>query len=206
MKQVSAIVIAVAFSVMLGTVVYAAGMSDELFSAVEKNDIQKVRELITKSADVNVKEEHGNTPLIKAAGRGYAEIAELLIAKGADVNAQSWSQGNTPLILAASFGRLETTKLLIAKGADVNAKTKQGQTPLMGAAYSGYIDVATVLLGKGCQSQCSRCEGGDGIGRGAKKGYDGYGHGAHAGRGQVTISRQDRRSVIFPIFLLLSIC
>ncbi|OGP52762.1 MAG: hypothetical protein A2Y65_03625 [Deltaproteobacteria bacterium RBG_13_52_11] len=139
MKHVRAIVLVLAFSVLLGTVVYSAGISDELFSAVEKNDIQKVKELIAKGADVNVKEEHGNTPLIKAASRGYTEIAELLIAKGADVNAQNWSMGNTPLILAASWGHTGTTKLLIAKGADVNAKAKDGQTPLMGAAYSGYI-------------------------------------------------------------------
>ena len=58
-----------------------------------------------------------------AAWRGKKEVAELLIANGADVNAKD-VVGETPLHKAVIDGRKETTELLIAKGADVNAKTK----------------------------------------------------------------------------------
>ena len=68
----------------------------------------------------------GGTPLHVAAMEGYNEIAELLIAKGADVNA--WDgNGKTSLHLAATK---EIVELLIDKGANVNAQRDNGDTPL----------------------------------------------------------------------------
>ena len=68
-------------------------------------------------------------PLHYAALKGQKEIAELLIAKGADVNAK-YDRGWTPLLWAAREGHKEIAELLIAKGADVNAKDDGGATPL----------------------------------------------------------------------------
>ena len=43
--------------------------------------------LITKGANVNAKDEDNYTALILASKKGHKDVAELLIAKGADVNA-----------------------------------------------------------------------------------------------------------------------
>jgi ankyrin repeat protein len=67
--------------------------------------------------------------LLFAALSGRREIAELLIAKGADVNAKG-DDGSTPLHSAAWYDRKEVAELLIANGADVNAKDDGGDTPL----------------------------------------------------------------------------
>ena len=59
----------------------------------------------------------------------HKEIAEVLIAAGADVNAKN-NRDMTPLHQAARSGRNEIAGLLIAKGADVNAKDENSLTPL----------------------------------------------------------------------------
>jgi ankyrin repeat protein len=44
--------------------------------------------LLAYKADVNAKDDHGQTPLLEAAARGDLEIVELLLANKADVNAK----------------------------------------------------------------------------------------------------------------------
>jgi ankyrin repeat protein len=68
---------------------------------------------------VNVKNEFGWTPLHYAALKGQKEIAELLIAKGADVNAVG-DLGRTPLDLAYA----ETADLLRKHGGKTGAELK----------------------------------------------------------------------------------
>jgi ankyrin repeat protein len=75
-------------------------------------------------------------PLDYAAINGRAEMADLLIAFGADMNAKDNLFGETPLHYAianckfAVKGQLEVVELLIKRGADVNAKDAKGLTPL----------------------------------------------------------------------------
>ena len=80
--------------------------------------------------DVNAKNAvSGRTPLHNAARKGHKEIAELLIAKGANLDAKD-KDGTTPLHITTLFGHKEIAELLIAKGADLDAQSKRGQTPL----------------------------------------------------------------------------
>ena len=79
-----------------------------------------------------------------AAWRGRKEIAELLIAKGANLNAKNNDEG-TPLHNAAWKGHVEIAKLLIVKNADVNAKDVEGQTPLDWAEEEKQKETANLL-------------------------------------------------------------
>jgi len=79
-----------------------------------------------------------------AAWRGRKEIAELLIAKGADLNTKN-KDGGTPLHNAAWKGHVEIAKLLIVKNADVNAKDVEGQTPLDWAEEEKHTEIVDLL-------------------------------------------------------------
>ena len=96
---------------------------------------------------MNAKTGGGVTPLHDAAF-GHKEIAELLIDKGADVDAQDVN-GWTPLHCAARNGHKEIAELLLAKGADVGVKNKAGFTPLHLAAYWDHTKIVKLLIAEG---------------------------------------------------------
>ncbi|MEG4404945.1 ankyrin repeat domain-containing protein [Microcoleus sp. MON2_D5] len=79
---------------------------------------------------------------------GSKEVAELLIAKGVDVNAKG-THGGTPLHIAAMFDRIKVAQTLIAKGADINARTESqyfNRTPLF---FARSPEMAKLLIAKG---------------------------------------------------------
>ena len=64
---------------------------------------------------MNAKSKYGVTPLHYAAGYGHKEIAELLIDKGADVDAKA-DNGITPLDAAIKFKKTELADLIRKHG------------------------------------------------------------------------------------------
>jgi ankyrin repeat protein len=96
------------------------GTEEALFTAVRKGNIEQVRLLISKCADVNIKNNVCCTPLHYAAEYGHLVVTEFLIANGADINAQTMNN-LTPLHMAARRGHYNVVDLLIEKGADIDA-------------------------------------------------------------------------------------
>uniref|UniRef100_A0A803SWP2 Nuclear factor kappa B subunit 2 n=1 Tax=Anolis carolinensis TaxID=28377 RepID=A0A803SWP2_ANOCA len=75
---------------------------------------------------------------------------ELLVEKGADVNAAERQSGRTPLHLAVEMENLNLATCLIKKlGADVNAQTSAGNTPLHLAAGMGSPILTKMLIKAG---------------------------------------------------------
>ena len=103
-----------------------------IYDAVQRGNIEAVKQHIAVGTDINAKSNTRSqyTPLFVAAFKGHREIAELLIANGADVHAKDM-RGGTSLLIATMLGRTEVVELLISKGADVNAKDRLGRTPLI---------------------------------------------------------------------------
>lgn len=72
---------------------------DEILEAAESEDIKKLKSLIDKNADLDVKGEYGWTALHWACRAGDIESVKLLIDAGANINARDDNQ-RTPLLLA----------------------------------------------------------------------------------------------------------
>jgi ankyrin repeat protein len=115
-------------AVLLPLLISACGTA-RFFAAAESGNVQEVDRLLDAGADVDARDNQGETPLFSAAFSGSREIAESLIAHGADINAMD-REGSTPLHKAAYQSRRELVELLIRKGARVNAGTREGATPL----------------------------------------------------------------------------
>jgi len=105
--------------------------TDSLAEAVLNGDINQVRLHLSAGAALDAKDNDNRdrTALHHAAREGHTEIARLLIAQGADVNAKDRT-GDTPLHTAIQKNQIEIANLLILKGADVNAKCEYGSTPV----------------------------------------------------------------------------
>lgn len=97
-----------------------------------------------------------DTPLHLTARFGRDDLAEPLIAAGADVEARN-KLDERPLHTSAKYGCPAVVKLLLARGADVNARGPGGKTPLHAAAFGlggqsnveARIEVAKLLLAAG---------------------------------------------------------
>src|SRR5262249_48043679 len=100
----------------------AAGFRTPLMWAAFHNDVRMVRLLLEHGADPNQSTYFGN-PLSHACWNDSFEAAELLIARGANVNARDMVADFTPLHWAAGTEspRPQLVKLLLASGADPNA-------------------------------------------------------------------------------------
>lgn len=99
-----------------------------LVSAAVSGDLETLRDLIEKGADLNGCDTQGNFPLYAAVIGDSAEVVELLIKRGANVhqakaaNVLPVSDRNaTALHAACVIGNQRVVELLINAGADVNA-------------------------------------------------------------------------------------
>ena len=133
---------------------------EKLFDAIEQNDAQQVKELIAKRVDVNASNDKNLTALFMAAKKGNVEIAEALIAAGANVNHKLLvlsSQGApaiyTAIMYAVDGGNAEVVKVLLTAGADANAGNMQDRkTPLIMAVMGGNSDIVEALLNAGADA------------------------------------------------------
>jgi ankyrin repeat protein len=113
-----------------------------LFMAVGQNDIATITSLVNPG-NVNGKI-NGNCLLHIAATKGYIEIAELLIARGADVNART-NTNKTPLFFASREGHSRMVSLLLSRGADPLITTAEGFTPISIAGEKGHAQIVELL-------------------------------------------------------------
>ena len=65
-----------------------SGADFSIYLAAELGNIEAVKQHLDAGVDVNAKADDGWTPLYGPVIQEHIEVAELLIAKGADVNAK----------------------------------------------------------------------------------------------------------------------
>ncbi|CAG08187.1 unnamed protein product, partial [Tetraodon nigroviridis] len=96
------------------------------------------------SYDVNQPNKHGIPPLLIAAGCGNIQIIEVLMRKGAEIQAGDKSGANA-IYYAARHGHVDTLKFLHEKNCPLDIQDKSGETALHVAARYGNVDVVGYL-------------------------------------------------------------
>ncbi|MCJ1380862.1 hypothetical protein MMC17_003971 [Xylographa soralifera] len=136
-----------------------------LSCAADRNQVETVRMLLAFHADPNKEiakmplyqlSPSGRPPLNCAAANGNEEIAELLLAAGANIQMPSVSNSNfTALHHAAATGQSQMIRLLIRHGAEIDAIDDNGITPLLAAityhrenAYMELVSLGACIHGR----------------------------------------------------------
>ena len=126
-----------------------AGMPVEtgnaLKEAVDRGKVAVAKLLIEHGANVNQKDEYGQSLVMTAVSGNHPGMLDALIAAKADVSAPNQYR-ITPLAVAAEQGHLHAVKALIAAGAKINARDTTGGTALSVAILRGYKDIVETLL------------------------------------------------------------
>ncbi|WP_338871085.1 ankyrin repeat domain-containing protein [Spirosoma sp. SC4-14] len=118
-----------------------------LMSAINRNNLSQVQQLIQEGADVNELDASQDAPLVMAAYKGYSQIVKALLEAGADVRAVDPGMKATALHAAAYAGRTEAAKLLIEYHIDINRQGPyNGYTALHDAIWQNNIEVAQLLV------------------------------------------------------------
>ena len=93
-----------------------APVVEELFAAARAGDTARVTAALDKGADVNARTRYGATALMFAADKGHVEIMKLLLARGADVNAQDSFYKMRAIDMATMNNHGGAVTLLLEKG------------------------------------------------------------------------------------------
>uniref|UniRef100_A0A671Y5F6 Euchromatic histone-lysine N-methyltransferase 1b n=1 Tax=Sparus aurata TaxID=8175 RepID=A0A671Y5F6_SPAAU len=96
--------------------------------ATEYKHVDQVKLLLSKGADISIRDKEENICLHWAAFSGSVDISELLLNAHCDLQAVN-IHGDSPLHIAARENRLDCVTLFLTRGADVFLKNREGETP-----------------------------------------------------------------------------
>jgi hypothetical protein len=116
----------------------------ELWRVAETDDVEALRRILPRVADINARNKHGVTALMRAACHGNERIVRALLDRGADPNLAR-NDKFTALTLAAFFGHTEAVKTLMDRGARTEIVTRCGTSAHMWARARTFVEVARCL-------------------------------------------------------------
>ncbi|ESO02107.1 hypothetical protein HELRODRAFT_188577 [Helobdella robusta] len=107
--------------------------------------------LLEAGANPNVVDSYENTPLAMSCELGNDQMVEMLIAKGANIEAKSGGGRGTALHRASNWGYEKCVNILLKYGATPHARDASNRTPLMLACiHAPDVDkIVKVLLNAG---------------------------------------------------------
>jgi ankyrin repeat protein len=158
------------------TTVQLSPLEVEMLQVAAKGETARVKELLSKGVDVNMRGADRNTPIMEAAYGGHLDTVKLLLDHGADLSAKKNDGSDarglahgqdvidliknvSVLVEAASKGDIDGLKALIDKGTPVNGLDKFGHSALTETCFSGKTDVVKLLLEKGADPTIKKSDG-----------------------------------------------
>jgi len=133
-------------------------LSQALICASKHGHEGAMRLLLGDGAEVDLKDNHGQTALLVAAKHGQAGAVRLLLEAGAEVDLKD-KYGMTALMYASKNGCDVAVRVLVKAGAEVDLKANDGASSIMYASSVGHEATVKVLLAAGAEVDSKNNEG-----------------------------------------------
>lgn len=106
-------------------------LNKQFLNVVKGSDVSSVLNYVCNGADINARDDLGETALMVAVRLANDDTIDELIKLGAKINAQNYFGGMTALHQAVQYDRLPAVKLLTSSRADLSILDSNGYTPVM---------------------------------------------------------------------------
>ncbi|VDL65920.1 unnamed protein product [Nippostrongylus brasiliensis] len=96
-------------------------------AAAQSGMVENLQATASQRAAFNVDkatESNNDTPLTLACSNGHAQMVDVLVCRGANIEHRD-KKGFTPLILAATGGHRDVVELLLNNGAQIEAQSER---------------------------------------------------------------------------------
>jgi ankyrin repeat protein len=117
-------------------------LEDKLINAVKNGDLKNVETSIAAGASLEARDNENMTALMRAAEKGYSDIARILIDAGADISAKD-KFDCTAFFKAADKKHVDIVKMLVAKGA---ATDSSFEGMLVSSVLTGNTEMVKALM------------------------------------------------------------
>jgi len=137
------------YTFFTGAVEISTPNISELFSAVESDNVNRIKILLAQNDNLNQRElPSERTAVYMAAAGGHVNSLRTLLQLGADPTLPDF-EGDSPLHAAVTADSQPSVQQFIDAGVNINCANAVGLTPLMVAAHLGRMRVLEMLLRSG---------------------------------------------------------
>ena len=130
-----------------------------LHQACAIGSIELLDLMISKTIDINIRDNYGRTMIASSSMHGRAQCVKYLAAKGADLQLATTGNKMTPLHEAAKRGHYEVCDVLLKFGANANLCDVNDNFPIHLAAYYNHSNICKILSDRTIPSKSQKMTG-----------------------------------------------
>jgi ankyrin repeat protein len=125
--------------------------NQQLLNAVKSAKLNKIKDILTQGANIDITDKAGKTPVVIAAEYNRMDVVKLLLDTNANYGTRDNKGGTLMHIIAGKKGaaNLDVLKKLLQMGADMNARDLKGISPAGRAIKNGCKDNFKAILDAG---------------------------------------------------------
>ncbi|GAA3134870.1 ankyrin repeat domain-containing protein [Streptosporangium carneum] len=123
-------------------------LNEQLLAAAARGDATGVRDALEAGAAVDARDPQRRTALLLASAADHVEVAEALVAAGADPDALDFRH-DTPWLVTGVTGSVTMLRALLPADPDLTVRNRYGGISLIPACERGHVDYVREVLKTG---------------------------------------------------------